>query len=448
MTDNKHLKARVRSRMAKTGERYAAARANVVAAAGRAPRTSAAAAAAGSPIHLAGDDPETTGLRILLAERGIQLSDALALVVGGGVGIGVFAFHYEKERFSSFYLAGRHRWDDALAYLDGAFRRLGLEPQVAEAISPTVAARRLAAALAEGPAIVWVDAVELGTRGHPSEMSGGGYHTLVVHSVDEAAGTALVSDLANRPATLHLETLGRARARISRFKNRVLTVSRADGAAAAAAASPDLPAAIRAGLAAGVRALDEPRTRNFSLAALSDWAHRLRGDGRDSWRRVFAPGEWLWTGLAAIHEHVEHGSAGDGLGRERFAAGLREAADRLGDDRLLEPAGRYEALGTAWSSLAAAALPDAVPALGRTRAAQDRRAAAYRQAGAATEGGPTEEVASAWRELAAIRSEMREAFPLDDAAAAAVRAELAGRVEAIHRDEVAAHESLRRVLGG
>jgi hypothetical protein len=437
MTDHKHLKARVRARMAKTGERYAAARAHIVGDAGdRGPGDDPGAGQTGAALHLTGTDPETTGLRILLANAGASLSEPLANVVAGGIGIGVFAFRYEREAFSSFFLAGRHRWDDALVYLRGAAERVGFVLGTAEASSPATADRRLREALERGPVIAWVDAATLGTRGYPGEMAGGGYHTLVVHRI--ADGSAAVSDLTGRPFELALDILAAGRARIVKQKNRIAWLERrSDGFSAASGRD----AAVRAGLAATVEALRSPRSRNFSLDALADWSGRLRGRGTASWARVFAPGEFRWSGLASIHEYVEHYGSGGGLGRRRYAAGLREAAAINDDDRLRAIADAYDAIADAWSSLAVAALPDDVPLLRRTREAQDRRAAAYANSTPGRTGSPDPGVAEAWRELDALRAEARVRFPMSDTVAASLLDGLADRVAAIHaaeRDALAA----------
>jgi hypothetical protein len=449
MTDHKHLKARVRARMAKTGERYAAARAHVVG-------DLRGDGAAGSPptsglgpevLHLTGTDPETTGLRILLAHAdpaAAAPSEPLANVIAGGIGIGVFAFHYEREGFSSFFLAGRHRWDDARVYLAGAAERLGWKLGTAEASAPATADRRLREALERGPVIAWVDAASLGTRGLPAELAGGGYHTLVVHRIDDDAGSATVSDLTESAFELPLDVLSAARARIAKQKHRVAWLERpGDGSGP----EVDHAGAVEAGLAATVRGLRSPRTRNFSLDALADWSDRLRGRGATSWARVFPTGEWRWSGLASIHEYVEHYGSGGGLGRRRFAAGLREAATVTGDPSLLAIADRYDRLAGDWSDIARAALPEDVPLLRRTREAQDRRAAAYATGTSAAGGGPDKDVADAWRELDSLRTKARRSFPMTDDDAAAHLAALGDRVAAIHSGEVEALEALAKVVG-
>ena len=176
MTQHKHLKAHVRARMARTGERYAAARRHVVAAIrsdGAEPSTSidaalaldgdhaASATASAAPpsvraaFHFPGSVPATTALRSVLAAAGVRnpatgepLTEAMLFGIAGGIGIGVFAFYYEREGFASFFIAGRHRWQDDEGYLKSACDRLGVTPIVQESGGAKAAAPALQAAVA------------------------------------------------------------------------------------------------------------------------------------------------------------------------------------------------------------------------------------------------------------------------------------------------------------
>ncbi len=429
MTQRKHLKARVRARMAHTGERYAAARAHVI------PDAPAAIASAAQSAP-GGTNPGANALRVVLADLGLEIGEPLALTIGGGAGIGVFQFHYAKEDFSSLFLAGRHAWDDDLRFIDGALRRLGLDPMVAETGSARTADRQLREALAdERPAVAWVDAAELGTRGYPPEFRGGAYHVVVVWSLDDSRGVAVLDDLAGSPVEVSIETLARARARIGKFRHRLLRLP-------ADARPPNddrIGTAIRAGLDASVEGFEQPRTRNFSLDALEDWSARLRGSGKDAWSTVFPPGARLWSGLAAIHDYVEHYGSGGGLLRPMVAAGLREAAARIPDPALADVAARYQELAGRWTALARAALPDDVVPLRRTRELQDRRARLYADRGA----DAAADLAAAWAEMAAIRADMADGFPLDDRATRSLLDHLATRVDALHEGEAAALDALR-----
>src|SRR5437660_11796353 len=131
MTAHKHFKQLVRSRMKKTGEGYATARRHILR------RSAPGQPARDTPWHFAGSVPATTTLRGLLAHAGVRdphtglpFSEAMLFGIAGGIGIGVFAFLYEKADFASFFLAGRHRWHDSLTYLRHACQRLGVAPVV------------------------------------------------------------------------------------------------------------------------------------------------------------------------------------------------------------------------------------------------------------------------------------------------------------------------------
>jgi len=115
MTTRKHFKQLVRARMAKTGESYSAARRQILRQA-EAPSTKSGA------FHFPGSVPSAGVLRALLAHAGVRnpqtgapFSEAMVFGLAGGIGAGMFAFHYAKENVSTFYLAGRHLWQDHVA---------------------------------------------------------------------------------------------------------------------------------------------------------------------------------------------------------------------------------------------------------------------------------------------------------------------------------------------
>src|SRR5687768_12682878 len=266
MTTQKHLKARVRSRMTRTGESYAAARAHVVA--GGTTHDAPGETTVRGIRHFPGIHPETTALRILATHAGLgdpttngAVSEETVLAAGGGLGSGVFAFHYAKEHFSSLYLAGRRGWEDGRPFMEGAARRLGLDVAIADTGSARSADRDLRAALERGPVAAWADFTVLGYRGNPPEHSGGSYHVVVVYDVRD--DTAVIGDLSAEPIEVPLADLAKARGRIAKQKHRLLSVAASPGSGG----TPDLAAATRAGLAAGAEALAAEPRRNFSLAA-------------------------------------------------------------------------------------------------------------------------------------------------------------------------------------
>lgn len=422
MTRQKHLKALVRERMQKTGERYAAARRHVIASQSPAP------AAPATP-HLPGNVPLATALRVLLAHAGVTapggapVSEALALGLAGGIGAGMFAFHYEKDDFSSFYVAGRHRWYDDLGCLTATCQRLGLSPAVKEFGGAGPAEKGLAALLTEGPVVAWVDMGTLPHRGMPPSWSGGGYHLVTVYQADPG-GEALIGDLADQPVALPTKALTAARGRIKKDKYRILGIGRPKTA-------PDLKAALASGLAIGAAELVKGRMRNFTLAAFGVWADQLYGTkGKESWERIFPPGPRLWRGLTSIHEFVEHYGTGGGLVRPLFAETLREAAALLKRPALARLADDYATLGARWSELADAALPADVPLFAEARRLMARKA---ELTWSGADGA--EDAAATWRALEALGARSKREFPLEAAESADLRGELQERVRAIHAEE-------------
>jgi hypothetical protein len=441
MTAHKHLKTRIRARMQRTGESYMSARRIVLS--GRPAGTSGADDAAVTP-DVGGLTPEAATLRVLLASAGataphtgLPWSEPMLFGLTGGIGVAVHTFRYEAEDVSTLFVGARRPdiADGMVAGLD----RLGVAHAVHETGGARTAAAHLGEALAaHGPVAAWVDAATLGTRGMPTSWEGGTYHVLAVLDRDDGAGTATLADLTPAPVVVTTERLAAARARIRKQRHRILAVT----------AVPDgdieLDAAVRDAIAACHAGLTRGRTRATTVDALDDLATRMVGDGRDGWGRLFPPGRQLWTALTSLHDFVEHYGTGGGLSRPLCAAFLRQAAVATDVRGLDEAADAYDDLGRQWHALAVAALPDEVDLLARARRLQDERAAVYATAG----GGASDRLAAIWQQLDALATDARDAFPLDDAAAAELRGEIASRMRRIAVAERAAAALLERVAAG
>jgi hypothetical protein len=441
MTAQKHLKQLIRARMQKTGERYATARRQIISKAQ--PETKDPAIR----WHLPGNVPGTTALRILLTHHGVRaphtgepFSEAMLFGLAGGIGIGVFAFYYEREDFASFFVAGRHQWHDDEAYLKEALVRMGCQPLVQESGGVKAAEQQLRGLLNEGPCVAWVDMAGLPHRAMPAAWSGGGYHIVMVYRINEADGTALIGDLTDEPISIPLADLAQARARIKKQKNRLLALR-------SAAALPPLEQLVRAGLERCHEVLQHPTLpgmkSNGKLEALQVWARRLHGSkDKEGWERVFRPGANLWRGLTSIYQFIEHYGTGGGLCRPLFAEFLREAAAALRQPALETLAEQYADLGREWSALAEAALPDEVPLLREAKELHVRRAELLH------EGAAAEEVRATWQRLDELQQQASAQFPLTAEDCAALRAQLQTRVQALYEGEVAAQAALVSMLAG
>ncbi len=420
MTEHKHLKQLVRSRMQKTGESYSTARRQLVRQAAPPAQPSL------RPRHLPGSILATTALRDLLAHAGIRaqhtkapFTEAMVFGLAGGIGAGMFAFHYAKANFSSFFVAGRHCWYDHTAWALEAVARMGVTPVIRESSGVKPANQHLRELLQGGrPVMAWLDASSL-------PISGSMYSVTSVHAIDDTAGTALLGDLAEDLVPVPLAELAAARGRTKKDKNRLLALE-------PAGRTPDLEKLVRSGIASCAGALVKGKMRNYTLAAFATWADRLDASkAPDAWEKIFPPGPLLYTGLKSITEFVDYFGTGGGLCRPIFAEFLDEAGQALGNRKLAALSERYAELGRAWSALADAALPDRVPAFRKTKEL-------------IAEGidgvGPAALECGKALEESMIR--MKEEFPLDDAESAALRRDLKRRVTALYEEEVAAAAAL------
>ena len=419
MTAHKHFKQLVRARMSKTGESYSSARRQVLRQAPQPAPTKQTA------YHFPGSVPAAAILRAMLTHAGVMdpatgapLSEAMVFGISGGIGAGVFSFHYAKENLSSFFVAGRHLWQDHRAWAEGAAGRLGVKTVVKESSGAKPAEQQLRQLLGEGrPVMVWVE----------------GYRVVGVHAIDDQASTALVSEAADQLRSMPLAELAATRARVKSQKNRVLALERAGK-------PPRLPELVRVGISACVQGLTKARMKNFTLEAFATWADRLDGSkAADAWEKIFPPGVHLYLGLRSIHDCIEHHGTGGGLCRPLFAEFLEESATRLGDSALGGLATRYLELGAQWSALADAALPDGVPAFRETKELLTRKAELVHTEGASAAEG---EGGACGAELGEFAAQMKECFPLSASQSTALRKELKKRVRALYEEEVAAAAGL------
>jgi len=428
MTEDRDFKRIVRARMQRTGERYAAAR-------GQLRRAPAAEAGAEPGVHA-----ETAAVVRLCAAAGLEApaggppSEALVLGLGGGIGAACFTFEY-KGHTATFYVATRCQPQYAYdaAFVRAAVERLGGACEISESTSPAAAAKHLRERAARGPVMAWVDlgALPWSARIGPAAELGAMPHVVVVERIE--GDQAIVRDRAAAPFTLPLADLATARKRMRAGKHRLLAVS------GGAPADPRLAiveaiAACAAELGGKTR-IRGPMANNFGIGGLRRWAAALGAD-RDPkrWTRVFSPPAAAGA-LAWARYWIEHAGTGGGGFRPLYARFLEEAASIAKRPALRALAKRYRGLGAAWSALATAMLPDAVPPLASIRRLQDARADAAAR-------GDVPAMHAVQARLEAALAAAAAAPPLDEAALRAHYAGLAARVTAIADDEEEAAAAL------
>jgi hypothetical protein len=438
--------------MAKTGERYAAARRALLASDGRQPGGSAPAAedttTAGGYRLRAGLFPNSATVANVLANRGVTsgltgepLSEALVLGVAGGLGAGYILWEFKSRGGAILTLGFSNRWQYPAipGWFGSALDRLGVGADVHETGGAKGAAETLDGILDAGdPAIILVDQQALGTWGQPDELSGyGGYPVVVCGRT--ADGSYLVDDRGQAPLVVAPETMAAARGRVGSYKHRLIRLKPEVG--------PRTADALRDAIGAGLRDQVEhmaSSSDSFSLPAWRKWS-RLMTDGKNAkaWPRVFSGGRGLFGALVSIVEGVDGdvGAYGGHL-RELYAQFLDEAAAALDQPSLGEAAARWRAAADRWEDLADAAVPpDLDGALEAVAAAE-----ALHEAVMAGEPGRAS-AATAASTLWETRSRYADAFPLPADRIDEVLADLSGRLAEIHATEVEALASTADAVG-
>jgi hypothetical protein len=141
------------------------------------------------------------------------------------------------------------------------------------------------------------------------------------------------------------------------------------------------------------------------------------------------------------HDFIEHYGSGGGLCRPLMAEFLREAAAATKLAGLSDAAERYDELGRAWSDLADALLPDGVPLFRKVKKFKAEKA----ELTFSGDADAPDQIRRIWKQLDELDRQAKECFPLSEAQCDALRAELKGRILAIHAQEVAACEALAAV---
>lgn len=455
MTTDKAFKRVVRARMAKTGERYAAARRTLIEDANDGPpTTSTTDATTPSGYRMRGGlHPESATLANVLANQGVvsgltgePLTEAAILGIGGGLGAGYILWEFQAEHRGKIHrgpvlvVAFRNQWQ--YPWIPGwtgkTLDRLGIEPDVHETGGGVKARLALDGRLDAGELVIaWVDLQSVGIWARPIDLAG--HEGLVVVVVGrDADGSYLVDDRGRTPLRVTPAVMAAARARIGSYKHRILGLRTTPGPIPA----ERLRAAMREGLEDQVDHL-RSTSDSFSLPAWRKWG-RLMTDERNAkgWPRVFAQGRGLFGALSAIHESVDGQVAPSGGHlRDLFASSLDEAAAALDNARLADAARVWRGVADRWEELADAAVP---PDLGGATEAVEA-AEALHEAVMAGESGRSRADAAA-ETMWAVRDRYADDFPLPPDRIAEILEDLGDRLGAIYEAEVDALEVTARAI--
>ncbi|HZM77623.1 MAG TPA: DUF4872 domain-containing protein [Candidatus Limnocylindrales bacterium] len=409
MTEHRHLKQRVRERMARTGETYSTARRHLLARTERdrlpdglvpgydvfGPGPHRASSLVARLLRQAGH---------LAPHTGQPFTDAMVCGLGGGIGFMYAIFEYAKIPPLITIVAQHHPRPWLPAVLD----RLGIgfdeghsasTQRAMEALHGGLTRERAVYCLVDRGGLPWYEA---------SPALSSDPYPVVVAGAD--GGALFVDDRDESPHALPEEEFAVAWARHKKGRHHRVTVRGPETAV-------DLPAAIRSALATTVAHLTGPVLgnsfdANFGFSGMARFAQQLR-DGRtkSGWARRFAePGAFAWA-LLRLHDCLEVEYTAPGATRPVYAEFLDEAAGVLDQPALGEAAAVLRESSRNWSRLADLAAETA-DGMGEVTSLAQRRMAIVMTEGAAG----ANEIAALSAEMAAQGSPGPDPALLDELA--------------------------------
>ncbi|HET7767324.1 MAG TPA: BtrH N-terminal domain-containing protein [Chloroflexota bacterium] len=473
MTQKKQLKARVRARMARTGESYVTALRHVAttgaddpAAKGGAAGATRGAASAGAAHGAAsagasvpespvvdlgyalrgGLHPESANIAHVLAHHGIRamggepVTEALVFGIGGGPGAGYILWEFKRHATATLVMGFHNSWQYPDRWHQKTLDRLGVKYLVDHTSGAAGAAKRLTELLAAGrPCIIRPDRYYMGYWRMPEYKEAQGGPDVVVYA--ERGDGVHVDDRNVSPLIVPRDKVDEARARVVSYKNSLYAIDPASGQIPA----ETLRAAVRAGLADCVEHLSAA-SDSFSLPAWRKWA-RLLTDQKNAkaWPRVFAERKGGLAGaLLSVWEDIMPAGGYGGHLRDLYAEFLDQAAVLVENPRLHAVAESFRGVSESWHRVAETALPDTVAPFARLR----DLTVAVRQAIVDPAAVTAAEADQAAADLWALREELDGEFPLGDAEVGELLAALSGAVEAVYTRETEAVAQLKEVVGG
>lgn len=392
--------------------------------------------------HSGGRNAESNALRNTLANSGVTdprdgkpFSEELLFGIAGGIGAGYFMFQY-KGWPGWAYVAGRHLWQDNTAYYKNVCARLGLSAKFSESSGGKGALDDLRKALESGPVIAWCDLASLPYYGAPPFFKKGGYHTITIYSIDEAAGTALIGDRAKPAITISLSDLAASRGAITSYKNRLLSIT-----------PGKKPIDIKKAVADGIRAcyteLAKGRISNFRLDAFKNLTLAMNNaKAKDGWPKALPPGQSLFGAQLGFYLFIERYGTGGGLYRAMYSAYLEEAAAILSKKEIAAIARDYRALAKQWTNLARAMLPKDIKPFNESRELID----AYEKTLLAKGADGAKDLAKIVSELSAIYRTMKSVHPFIKSGSEEFYTQLHEQMNAIYEGEIAALAALQNAV--
>lgn len=397
-------------------------------------------------IQLNGRHWETGSIHNALAMQGVKAphtgkpySEALLLGVSGGIAFGYFTFEY-KGFLPHVALLTRNTFNPFPIILE----RLGIAQDIQQTNKAETAEKNLQNTLESGLyPILWADQFSLPYNCLPADEPMWGMMPILALESDGKSVT--IADRSSQAFHVSMTELTRARGRVKDDKYRLMTLDAPQPA--------KLAGAVHKGICQTISLFTEEPPRggrqNFGFAAYEKLAELLVNTrNQQSWERFFAPGVRMYHALAgspvqpgAYHWINTWGSA-DGADRGLYADFLLEAVQILKRTALKDAAEKFRESHKLWLAFADALLPDDLPLLGESKKLIQKKHNLF------VEKGET-----ALPDIKKINTRLNELlkrsesdFPLSNAQAAALRANLRAILWKIKTVEEQAVEILQRAI--
>ncbi|MEO7992800.1 MAG: DUF4872 domain-containing protein [bacterium] len=390
-----------------------------------------------APRHYGGLHNESAAVANDLAAQGLvnpltkkPYSEPLLFGIAGGIDGAYWA--YEVCGFVWLSVFGRRHYAKQETWYPALAERLALDCRELQAGAKKDAAANLDGLLDAGlTAYCWVDLASLPYFALPAELKKAMPRVIAVTGRD-ADGNYLIEDRIDTPISISADDLMDARKEHPYPKTRVMALT-------ATGKTPDVEAAIRAGIADCVDGMLHPPLNNFGLAAWAKWSDLLTNTkDKKGWPTLMQETSALRPGLKSIWMGIKVNTGG-GLMRPLYGAFLTEAGTLLKDKSLKDLGNEFVRIGGLWDDLAGAALPDSIKPLSELKKMLEQRTSAMLSGpkGLAT-------VAKINATIEGLPPKL-PAMNLDDKTRLALFADLKSRLDTIRAAETKAIEGLAAI---
>jgi hypothetical protein len=296
--------------------------------------------------------------RRVLKYLGFDISEAMLLGVGGNLGF----IYWNMKMMNTPFIGGFNKFPDSI---ERPMVNLGGAVQIFQSPSIAKGQDQLRKLLEIQPAWTMVDIAYLPYfwgeyEDKINEEVHFGGHSVVIYGLDEVKGVAYVSDRFEKPFTIKLEYLQRARNAPGLFmkpNNQLVQFTPPKNKLT----QNDWKTAVFKGLKINAETMLHPPIKNIGILGMEKMHDLVK-----SWPTEYK-GARLVNCLTETYLYNESGGSGGAMFRRIYVDFLKEAAEKTGLSFLNRAHDIYEDAANAWSQVALDLLPDKFPNLRKIR---------------------------------------------------------------------------------